>query len=136
MIHPFRCGTLGSLTRRPVILCQVLLGFSAVVGTFLLIFILIDWSVTNLDEMNLQPTIGESHDESRTDFSDPSLSYGIVIDCGSSGSRVFVYCWPPHSGEPSRLLKIRLARDSKSDPVIMKVEPGLLRHDDCTHTRL
>jgi len=52
------------------------------------------------------------------------LNYGIVIDCGSSGSRVFIYCWPPHSGEPHQLLNIRLFRDSNDNPAIMKTEPG------------
>jgi len=52
------------------------------------------------------------------------LNYGVVIDCGSSGSRVFVYCWPPHSGQPHQLLNIRLFHDSNGNPAIMKTEPG------------
>lgn len=60
-----------------------------------------------------------------TDLSDNSLNYGILVDCGSSGSRVFVYFWPPHNGEPRHLLKIQQMRDSNSRPVVMKVEPGM-----------
>lgn len=60
-----------------------------------------------------------------TDRDDNSLNYGILIDCGSSGSRVFVYFWPPHNGEPQHLLNIQQMRDSNSKPVVMKVEPGL-----------
>jgi len=56
---------------------------------------------------------------------DDSLNYGVVIDCGSSGSRVFVYYWPPHSGEQNHLLNIQLMRDSSGQPVVKKIEPGL-----------
>lgn len=59
-----------------------------------------------------------------TDTEDASLSYGVVVDCGSSGSRVFVYVWPPHNGHPHDLLDIRQMRDRSSRPVVMKVKPG------------
>ena len=60
----------------------------------------------------------------RVGDSDAVLNYGIVIDCGSSGSRVFVYCWPPHNGEAHQLLNIHLLRDSNGNPAVMKTEPG------------
>ncbi|XP_052533791.1 ectonucleoside triphosphate diphosphohydrolase 7 [Tympanuchus pallidicinctus] len=60
-----------------------------------------------------------------TDTEDASLSYGVVVDCGSSGSRVFVYVWPPHNGHPHDLLDIRQMRDRSSRPVVMKVKPGI-----------
>jgi hypothetical protein len=85
---------------------------------------LIDWSVTAASQWQHDGNTQRTDDIEPTDFSDLSLSYGIVIDCGSSGSRVFVYCWPPHTGEPGRLLNIRLMLDSNSNPVIMKIEPG------------
>ncbi|XP_070210624.1 ectonucleoside triphosphate diphosphohydrolase 7-like isoform X2 [Littorina saxatilis] len=53
------------------------------------------------------------------------VHYGIVIDCGSSGSRVYVYFWPPHSGNPHDLLNIQQLMDSKEKPVVKKVSPGL-----------
>ena len=64
-----------------------------------------------------------------TNSDDDTLNYGILVDCGSSGSRVFVYFWPPHSGKAGHLLNIQLMRDSNSDPVIKKVEPGEFFHN-------
>ncbi|NWU60561.1 ENTP7 diphosphohydrolase, partial [Pterocles burchelli] len=60
-----------------------------------------------------------------TDTEDPALSYGVVVDCGSSGSRVFVYFWPPHNGNPHDLLDIRQMRDRSSHPVVKKIKPGI-----------
>ncbi|CAL8342812.1 unnamed protein product [Lota lota] len=60
-----------------------------------------------------------------TDTSDPNLNYGLVVDCGSSGSRVFVYCWPHHNGNPHELLDIRQMRDQHRKPVVMKIKPGI-----------
>lgn len=59
-----------------------------------------------------------------TDTEDAALSYGVVVDCGSSGSRVFVYVWPPHNGNPHDLLDIRQMRDRGSRPVVKKIKPG------------
>lgn len=51
-------------------------------------------------------------------------NFAVVIDAGSSGSRVFIYRWPKHDGDPSHLLKIdQLFKDGA--PVIKKAEPGL-----------
>ena len=51
-------------------------------------------------------------------------NFAVVIDAGSSGSRVFIYHWPKHDGDPSHLLKIdQLFKNGA--PVIKKVEPGL-----------
>ncbi|KAL8580844.1 hypothetical protein ACOMHN_017348 [Nucella lapillus] len=58
------------------------------------------------------------------------LHYGIVIDCGSSGSRVYVYYWPPHSGNPHDLLNIQQLMDSEGKPVAKKVSPGLSEFED------
>ncbi|XP_030820154.1 ectonucleoside triphosphate diphosphohydrolase 4 [Camarhynchus parvulus] len=64
-------------------------------------------------------------DTEATDTGNPNLSYGIVVDCGSSGSRVFVYCWPRHNGNPKDLLDIQQMRDSSRKPVVMKIKPGI-----------
>ncbi|XP_058143840.1 ectonucleoside triphosphate diphosphohydrolase 4 isoform X4 [Dasypus novemcinctus] len=58
-----------------------------------------------------------------TDTNNPSVNYGIVVDCGSSGSRIFVYCWPRHNGNPHDLLDIRQMRDKNRKPVVMKIKP-------------
>ncbi|XP_030341951.1 ectonucleoside triphosphate diphosphohydrolase 7 isoform X2 [Strigops habroptila] len=60
-----------------------------------------------------------------TDTEDSALNYGVVVDCGSSGSRVFVYFWPPHNGNPHDLLDIRQMRDRSSRPVVKKIKPGI-----------
>eukprot|EP00795_Rhopilema_esculentum_P011964 gene11964-2540_t len=54
-----------------------------------------------------------------------AFHYGIVIDCGSSGSRVFIYYWPPHSGNPHELLKLHQMMDHDNHPVRMKIKPGI-----------
>ncbi len=59
-----------------------------------------------------------------TDVENPSLHYGIVVDCGSSGSRIYVYFWPPHNGNPQELLNIQQMRDEEGKAVVMKIEPG------------
>lgn len=63
-------------------------------------------------------------DVDATDTSNPNLNYGLVVDCGSSGSRVFVYCWPRHNGNPHELLDIQQMRDQHRKPVVMKIKPG------------
>ncbi|KAM8841822.1 ectonucleoside triphosphate diphosphohydrolase 7-like isoform 1-T1 [Synchiropus picturatus] len=60
-----------------------------------------------------------------TDVLNPALNYGVVVDCGSSGSRVFVYYWPPHNGNPHTLLDIRQMRDQDLRPVVKKIKPGI-----------
>ncbi|KAG8441041.1 hypothetical protein GDO86_006687 [Hymenochirus boettgeri] len=64
-------------------------------------------------------------DMDATDTSNPNLSYGIVVDCGSSGSRIFVYCWPQHNGNPHELLDIKQMRDQNRKTVVMKIKPGI-----------
>lgn len=59
-----------------------------------------------------------------TDVSNPALNYGVVVDCGSSGSRVFVYYWPPHNGNPHTLLDIRQMKDREHAAVVKKIKPG------------
>lgn len=63
-------------------------------------------------------------DVDATDTSNPNLNYGLVVDCGSSGSRVFVYCWPRHNGNLHELLNIQQMRDQHRKPVVMKIKPG------------
>lgn len=63
-----------------------------------------------------------------TDIEDPNLNYGLVVDCGSSGSRIFVYFWPRHNGNPHDLLDIKQMRDRNSQPVVKKIKPGTNRN--------
>ena len=59
-----------------------------------------------------------------TDTEDPNLYYGVVIDAGSSGTRVFVYFWPSHTGKSNELLQIHQMRDAMRQPVVKKIKPG------------
>ena len=47
------------------------------------------------------------------------------MDAGSSGSRIYLYHWPPHSGKPNELLKIKPLKGSFGDPLVKTVTPGL-----------
>jgi Golgi nucleoside diphosphatase len=57
-------------------------------------------------------------------------SRGIIIDAGSSGSRVYLYQWLRHSGNPDDLLKIEQMRDEKGDALVRKQEPGISTYVD------
>ena len=59
---------------------------------------------------------------------DSKFHYGIVLDCGSSGTRVFIYYWPDHNGNPEHLLNIQQMIDRDGRPVRMKVRPGEYVH--------
>lgn len=75
--------------------------------------ILIPWSnIFKIYESDIKENLHELH-------------YGIVIDCGSSGSRIFVYYWPTHSGNPKDLLNIQQLVDGSGNAVVKKVSPGL-----------
>lgn len=50
--------------------------------------------------------------------------YGIVVDAGSSGSRAYLYHWPPKS-QPTDLLSIKPLMDSFRQPLVKTVTPGL-----------
>uniref|UniRef100_A0A673H5W4 nucleoside-triphosphate phosphatase n=1 Tax=Sinocyclocheilus rhinocerous TaxID=307959 RepID=A0A673H5W4_9TELE len=69
--------------------------------------------------------LGRVPDMEATDTNNPNLNYGLVVDCGSSGSRVFVYTWPRHNGNPHELLDIKQMRDKHRKPVVMKIKPGI-----------
>ncbi|KAF5907346.1 ectonucleoside triphosphate diphosphohydrolase 4 isoform X1, partial [Clarias magur] len=87
---------------------------------------------TNITDEELERELGRLKlhlsrvtDMEATDTSNPNLNYGVVVDCGSSGSRVFVYTWPRHNGNPHDLLDIRQMRDQNRKPVVMKIKPGI-----------
>ncbi|VDM30456.1 unnamed protein product [Hydatigera taeniaeformis] len=51
--------------------------------------------------------------------------YAIVVDAGSSGSRLFVYCIPFHNDGDDTLTSITLCLDDQKKPLTKKVTPGL-----------
>ncbi|XP_053306285.1 ectonucleoside triphosphate diphosphohydrolase 7 isoform X2 [Spea bombifrons] len=83
------------------------------------------WSSGRLQDRQFRRYLDQIEDLEATDTKDSKLNYGIVIDCGSSGSRVFVYFWPPHNGNPHDLLDIKQMRDRSSKPVVKKIKPGI-----------
>jgi Golgi nucleoside diphosphatase len=94
-------------------LCISLAAFSAS-ALFLTSVVILNSTVTTTIA---SPTADESAD---------ALSYGVVIDAGSSGSRLFVYVWPPHSGDDRDLLQIRpLLNPVDGKPIVKKTSPGL-----------
>ncbi|XP_064382622.1 ectonucleoside triphosphate diphosphohydrolase 7-like [Halichondria panicea] len=54
-----------------------------------------------------------------------SHNFAIVIDAGSSSSKVHLFHWPPHDGNPHKLLEIYPLTDVQGDPLVKKVEPGI-----------
>ncbi|KAI1230086.1 hypothetical protein IHE44_0010476 [Lamprotornis superbus] len=103
----------------------LLLGAAVAAGALLLCSLLLLPGKGRAREGRLHRYLARVTDTEATDTRNPNLNYGIVVDCGSSGSRVFVYCWPRHNGNPKDLLDIQQMRDSNRKPVVMKIKPGI-----------
>ncbi|CAJ0565432.1 unnamed protein product, partial [Mesorhabditis spiculigera] len=59
------------------------------------------------------------------------LSYGLILDAGSTGTRMFLYTWT--SSSDTRLIDINPALDHHELPVVKKVYPGLSTFADHPH---
>ncbi|XP_072413230.1 ectonucleoside triphosphate diphosphohydrolase 4-like isoform X2 [Chiloscyllium punctatum] len=103
--------------------------FAGVFFTFCLLFFLIFMEYQHwrspLRDKELEKYMARIEDMEATDTDDVDLDYGVVVDCGSSGSRVFVYFWPQHNGNPHDLLDIRQMKDKNRKPVVKKIKPGI-----------
>ncbi|CAG0883208.1 unnamed protein product, partial [Darwinula stevensoni] len=54
------------------------------------------------------------------------IHYAVMVDAGSSGSRVYLYCWPEHSGVRHHLLDIRALKNPETkEPLHKRLTPGL-----------
>ena len=91
---------------------------------FLVIILLVaflSWNYLLLSE-NIYIT-GRPKENTQTKKDD--FNYGVVVDCGSSGSRLYVYYWKQHSGVEGDLLNITALKDKNNETIVMKKEPGL-----------
>ncbi|CAI2734055.1 unnamed protein product [Schistosoma spindalis] len=52
-------------------------------------------------------------------------NYIIIVDAGSSGSRMFVYTWRTKSESLSGLEDVEILKDASGNPVVKKKTPGL-----------
>jgi len=118
--QPYQIAVYKVFSRRTVYACQ----FSIVIVVCFIFATTANWLFHTITTSFFNSTERGTHSHQAGQLNDVILHYGVVIDCGSSGSRVFVYCWPPHNGEPHQLLNIRLLRDSNEYPAVMKTEPG------------
>uniref|UniRef100_A0A8C5MX65 nucleoside-triphosphate phosphatase n=1 Tax=Leptobrachium leishanense TaxID=445787 RepID=A0A8C5MX65_9ANUR len=120
---PAGCPRVLNTTLRQLVMISALVAI-----LFLLIYSLLlvrtKYSRTSRDKKYIR-YLAHVTDMDATDTSNPNLNYGMVIDCGSSGSRIFVYCWPRHNGNPHDLLDIKQMRDQNRKTVVMKIKPGI-----------
>lgn len=96
------------------------------------VFVVVLIGVVTLSVRTLTPGYPSANGLSAFEFEDRltdlkhELSYAVLIDAGSSGSRVQIYVWSPHSGDPRQLLAIRFLRDPNTGKdVFMRITPGL-----------
>ncbi|KAK6166986.1 hypothetical protein SNE40_022172 [Patella caerulea] len=79
----------------------------------------------------IEPYItGSNKYDGIVDVTTTQKHYGIVIDCGSSGSRVYLYSWPTHSGNPGDLLNMQQVTDEFGEIIHKKAKPGLSSFED------
>ncbi|XP_021116941.1 ectonucleoside triphosphate diphosphohydrolase 4 isoform X3 [Heterocephalus glaber] len=122
-ISPVSCPRILSTNLRQIVVISVL---AAAVSLLYFSVVIIRNKYGRLSkDRKFQRYLARVTDVEATDTNNPSVNYGIVVDCGSSGSRIFVYCWPRHNGNPRDLLDIRQMRDKNRKPVVMKIKPGI-----------
>ncbi|KAM3830925.1 ectonucleoside triphosphate diphosphohydrolase 4 isoform 2-T3 [Vipera latastei] len=116
-ISPVGCPRILNTTLRQIIVTGLLAA-----AFFILYYSVLKYSSR---DKKLHRYLARVTDTEATDTSNPKLNYGIMVDCGSSGSRIFVYWWPRHNGNPHDLLDIKQMRDKNRKPVVMKIKPGI-----------
>nr|XP_025729611.1 ectonucleoside triphosphate diphosphohydrolase 4 isoform X1 [Callorhinus ursinus] len=122
-ISPVGCPRILNTNLRQIIVISIL---AAAVSLLYFSVVIIRNKYGRLSrDKKFQRYLARVTDIEATDTSSPNVNYGIVVDCGSSGSRIFVYCWPRHNGNPHDLLDIRQMRDKNRKPVVMKIKPGI-----------
>nr|XP_035125892.1 ectonucleoside triphosphate diphosphohydrolase 4 isoform X5 [Callithrix jacchus] len=122
-ISPVGCPRILNTNLRQIIVISVL---AAAVSLLYFSVVIIRNKYGRLTrDKKFQRYLARVTDIEATDTNNPNVNYGIVVDCGSSGSRIFVYCWPRHNGNPRDLLDIRQMRDKNRKPVVMKIKPGI-----------
>nr|XP_035125893.1 ectonucleoside triphosphate diphosphohydrolase 4 isoform X6 [Callithrix jacchus] len=120
-ISPVGCPRILNTNLRQIIVISVL---AAAVSLLYFSVVIIRNKYGRLTrDKKFQRYLARVTDIEATDTNNPNVNYGIVVDCGSSGSRIFVYCWPRHNGNPRDLLDIRQMRDKNRKPVVMKIKP-------------
>lgn len=60
-----------------------------------------------------------------SDPDSPNQTYGVIVDCGSSGTRAHLYEWDTNKSYPELLHDIEPMRDENGKPITKKVVPGL-----------
>nr|XP_056716610.1 ectonucleoside triphosphate diphosphohydrolase 4 isoform X1 [Euleptes europaea] len=120
-ISPVGCPRMLNTTLRQIIVISLLTA-----AFFLLYYsVVLIRNKYGYRDRKLHRYLARVTDTEATDTNNPNLNYGIMVDCGSSGSRIFVYCWPRHNGNPHDLLDIKQMRDKNRKPVVMKIKPGI-----------
>ena len=57
------------------------------------------------------------------------IKYAIIIDAGSSGSRVYIYYWSSElEASDSQIVQVSQLVDLHDQPIVMKVSPGLTNY--------
>lgn len=98
-------------------------------GVLILLFITVTtWFI--LSSQSNQPSFAQesrrTSQKHKYHVADSNHHYGIVIDAGSSGSRLHIYHWPPHTGRRSELLRIEPASNDRGQFLVKKITPGKL----------
>jgi len=93
--------------------------------TFLFLFLIFVLYITNQKPVYKHTDLKTYDEHLIHDEHYSKFHYGVVIDCGSSGSRVYIYYWPPHSGSKEELLDMKQMIDIDGNPVRLKIKPGI-----------